>query len=81
MRVQKVLQSPPKFWQLATYANDIANQQAGGSYKTFTSKYHPGRVLEFLDIEALESDGQASFDADISDSRMFSSSSDHSDSI
>jgi hypothetical protein len=71
---------PPKSWQLPTYANDIANQLAGGSYQTFTSKYRPGRVLEFLDIEALESDGQASSDLDISDSRMSSSSGDHSDS-
>ena len=72
--------SPPKSWQLPTYANDIANQLAGGSYQTFRSKYHPGRVLEFLDIEAFESDGQASSDADISDSRISLSSGDHSDS-
>jgi hypothetical protein len=67
-------------WQLLTYANDIAYQLAGGSYQIFTSKYHPGRVLEFVDIEALEYDGQASSDAYISDSRMSSSSGDHSDS-
>ena len=39
--------NPPRSLQLPTYANDIANQLAGGSYHTFTSKYHPGRVLEF----------------------------------
>jgi hypothetical protein len=72
--------SPPKSWQLPTYANDIANQLAGGSYQTFTSKYHLGRVLEFLDIEAFDSDGQASSDTDINDSRISSSLGDHSDS-
>ena len=72
--------NPPKSWQLPTYVNDISNQLAGGSYQTFASKYHPRRVLEFLDIEALESDGQASSDANISDYRMSSSSGDHNDS-
>lgn len=76
----KFYPSPPKSWQLPTYANDIANQLAGGSYRTFRTKDHSGRDLEYLDIEAIESDGQASSDADISDSRMSSSSSDHSDS-
>ena len=76
----KFYPSPPKSWQLSTYANNIANQLAGGSDQSFTSKYIPGRGLEFLDIEALESDGQASSDADISDSKMSSSSGDHSDS-
>jgi hypothetical protein len=76
----KFYPSPPKSWKLPTYANDIANQLAGGFYQSFKSNYRPGRVLEFLDIEALESDGQASSDADISDSSMSSSSGDHSDS-
>ena len=76
----KFYPSPRKSWQLPTYANDIANQLARGSYQTFRSKYHSGRVLEFLDIEAFESDGQASSDADISDSRISLSSGDHSDS-
>ena len=74
----KFYPSPPKSLKLPTYANNFANQLAGGSYQTFITKYHPGRELEYLDIEAFESDGQAS-DADLSDSRMSSSSGDHSD--
>ena len=76
----KFYPSPPKCWQLPTYANDIATQLAEGSYRTFRTKYYLGRELEYLDIEAIESDSQASGDADISDSRMSSSSDDHSDS-
>ena len=37
--------NPPKSWHLHTYANDIANQLAGGFYQTFTSKYHSESVL------------------------------------
>ena len=64
----KLYPSPVKSWQLPTYVNDIANQLAGGSYKTFRTKYHPIRELEYLDIEACESDSQSSSDVDISDS-------------
>ena len=76
----KFYPSPPKSWQLPTYANDMANQLARGSYQTFKTKYHPGRELEYLDIEACEYDGKASSDAYSSDFKMFSSSSDHNDS-
>lgn len=46
----KFYPSPPKPWLLPSYANDIANQLAKGSYRVFRPKCHQGRALEFLDI-------------------------------
>ena len=57
----------------------MTNQLVGGSYQTFRTKYHPGRNLEYLDIETFAADGHASSDADISEPRMSSSSDDHCD--
>lgn len=72
--------SPPKSWHLPTYAKDAAIQLAHGNYRTFRSKNPPNRSLEFVDIEALESDGETPSNATNSHSRITLSSSDHSDS-
>ena len=68
--------SPPQSWTLPSYANDAAIELARGSYRYFRSKNAPSRSLEFLDVEADESDDHLS---DISPSSITLSSSDQSD--
>lgn len=75
--------SPPKSWHLPSYANDAAIQLARGNHRTFQSRNPPSRTLEFIDIEALESDGEAVSDGGASfssSSSITSSSSEHTDS-
>lgn len=60
--------SPPRSWQLPTYANDVANRLAEGSYRTFRPKCPSRKGLEYIDLEALESDGETSMDVVLSDS-------------
>ena len=54
--------SPPKTWDLPSYANDTAIELASGFYRTIIPKSYPGRGIEFCDIEALESDCEDSSD-------------------
>jgi hypothetical protein len=54
--------SPPKTWDLPSYANDTAIELASGFYRTVIPKSYPGRCIEFCDIEALESDREDSSD-------------------
>jgi hypothetical protein len=52
--------SPPKIWDLFSYANDTAIELASGSYHTIILKSYPCSCLELCDIEALESDREVS---------------------
>ena len=54
--------SPPKTWDLPSYANDTAIELASGFYRTIVPKSYPVRCIEFCDIEAVESDLEDSSD-------------------
>ena len=54
--------SPPKTWDLPSYANDTAIELGSGLYRTIIPKSYPGRCIEFCDNEALESDREDSSD-------------------
>ena len=54
--------SPPKNWDLPSYANDTAIELASGSYRTVIPKSYPRRCTEFCDIEAVECDCEDSSD-------------------
>jgi hypothetical protein len=54
--------SPPKTWDLPSYANDTAIELASGFYRTVIPKTYQGRCIEFCDIEAVESDREDSSD-------------------
>ena len=54
--------SPPKSWDLPSYANDTAIELASGLYRTIIPKSPPRSFNEYCDIEALESDREDSSD-------------------
>ena len=56
--------SPPKSWQLPSYANDLANELAEGSFRTVRPKKLLLRGLDYFDVEAVESEDEGSSDAD-----------------
>ena len=51
--------SSPKSWHLPLYANGVAKQLAQGSYKIFRTK-DSLKNLQFVDDEAIESEGESS---------------------
>ena len=74
--------SPPPSWHLPSYANNAAIELARGSYCYYRSENAPSRSLEFVDIEAGESDesdDESRHLTDITPSTITLSSSDESD--
>ena len=75
----KFYPSPPKSWHLPSYANDVANELAKGSYRTSRPKELMLRGLEYVDLEAVETDDEGSSDADSTDSKVSIALSDNCD--
>ncbi len=75
----KFYPSPPKPWRLPSYANDVANELAEGSYRTFRPKELMLSDIEYVDFEAVESENEGSSDADSTDSKVSVALSDNCD--